>query len=316
MKKNSINEIKKIGVKTLSGIGIGKKIIDPPSSESNKILVYFAKNEEIELINDVKNDSGIELPNELVIEKGIYNFYNKTYDLKEEGIYRFIFPETTNQQRIVYEKNLDSLLSAICWVSSHGNIDDEKDFSEINRKILNSKAFLTCGPKTEWVKNFLDTHSIKSRIVSTLTLEEWNSYDNGHIMIEIFRQDMKKWVLYDLDNNCFFEHDNKMLSFIEFFEHIKNDSYKIKYLAPQSNMSISNFIDPKSNFDFNFILEAKLMTEKLRRKWYKRVIQVPLITDEDYNYFFDEKNQKQIENYSSYYKFLNKDNFMQKFYSF
>ena len=97
-------------------------------------------------------------------------------------------------------------------------------------------------------------------------------------------------------------------------ENLKDDNYEIKYLAPQSNMAISNFIDSKSNFDFNFILETKLLTEKLRRKWYKRVIQVPLITDGDYNYFFDETNRNHVEKYSSYYKFLKQDDFMEKFY--
>ena len=315
MKEKSVNKIKKIGAKTLSGIGFGKKIIDPPSSESNKPLVYFAKNQDIKLVNEIENDLGIELPNDLVIEKGAYNFYNKTYDLKEEGVYRFVYPEKINQQRIVYEKDLDSLLSAICWISSHGNTDDGKDFLEINNKVLNSKIFLTCGPKTEWIENFLSKYSVKCRIVASLTLEKWNSYDNGHVMIEIFREDLKKWILYDLDNNCFFEKNKKQLSFIEFFSCVKDDNYEIKYLAPQSNIAISNFIDSKSNFDFNFILETKLLTEKLRRKWYKRVIQVLLITDGDYNYFFDETNRNHVEKYSSYYKFLKQDDFMEKFYS-
>ena len=222
MKEKSVNKIKKIGAKTLSGIGFGKKIIDPPSSESNKPLVYFARNQDIKLVNEIENNLGIELPNDLVIEKGAYNFYNKTYDLKEEGVYRFVYPEKINQQRIVYEKDLDSLLSAICWISSHGNTDDGKDFLEINNKVLNSKIFLTCGPKTEWIENFLSKYSVKCRIVASLTLEKWNSYDNGHVMIEIFREDLKKWILYDLDNNCFFEKNQKQKA-KEFFNQILSD---------------------------------------------------------------------------------------------
>ena len=145
-------------------------------------------------------------------------------------------------------------------------------------------------------------------------MEEWNSYDNGHVMIEIYNDDVKKWVAYDLDNNCFFESNNKLLSFIEFFYCVKNENYKINYLSPQSNMAISKFVDDNTNFDYNFILETKLSTEKLRRIWYKRIIQVPLITDGNFNYFFDLKNKNKIESYSSYYKFLTQENFMHRFY--
>ena len=42
-------------------------------------------------------------------------------------------------------------------------------------------------------------NGVKSRLVSSLTLDSWNSYDNGHIMIEVFRPELKKWVVYDID---------------------------------------------------------------------------------------------------------------------
>ena len=45
---------KSVGAKTLLGIGFSKKIIDPPSSESNKQLVYFAKNQDIKLVNVIE----------------------------------------------------------------------------------------------------------------------------------------------------------------------------------------------------------------------------------------------------------------------
>lgn len=45
---------KSVGAKTLPGIGFSKKIIDLPSSESNKPLVYFAKNQDIKLVNEIE----------------------------------------------------------------------------------------------------------------------------------------------------------------------------------------------------------------------------------------------------------------------
>jgi len=294
-------------------MGKRDKIIEPPSDNTNVPVVYYALNEDVKIISNTENLSE-QLSDKLIIHKGKYNFHNQTYDLKEEGLYRFSFPPKDNQQRIVYEKNLDSLLSSVCWISAHGTDDDEKNYDEINKKAINSKIFLTCGPTINWTMELLKQQSIKARIVSSLTLEEWNSYDNGHIMIEIFHPDLQKWIVYDIDNNCYFKTNNKSLSFLEFYSSIQSDEYKIHYLAPQSNMAISKFIDRKSNYDFNFILELKLATEKLRRRWYKKIVQVPLILDEKFSYFFDQKNRDKIEKYSSYYKFLKYDDFIKKFY--
>ena len=57
---------------------------------------------------------------------------------------------------------------------------------------------------------------IESRVVQTLTVEDWNSYNNGHTMIEIYRHDFNKWVLYDLDNNAYFSANQIPLSLLEF----------------------------------------------------------------------------------------------------
>ena len=48
-------EIKKIGVKTLSGVGLKDRIIEPPSKEQNTPLVYFALMSNTENINSIEN---------------------------------------------------------------------------------------------------------------------------------------------------------------------------------------------------------------------------------------------------------------------
>ena len=73
-----------------------------------------------------------------------------------------------------------------------------------NFKALNSKIFGTCGTITIWIQEILESNNIKSRIVQTLTLDDWNTYDNGHTMIEVYHNDLQKWILYDLDSNVYF----------------------------------------------------------------------------------------------------------------
>ena len=308
------SKIKKIGGRFLSEVGLKEKNFDHPSSDMNKSFVYHAFLENIKEIPISKKEKSQILPNSLIIKKGNYQFSNENYELVDEGLYRFVFPTKINQQRIVFEENIDVLLSSICWIFTHGNSDDGKSHIEIEKKALQSKIFATCGPLVSWANDFLQKLNINTRIVSTLTVDPWNSYDNGHILIEIFRKNLNKWVVYDLDNSCYFVNNEIPLSLLEFVEKITSDEYEIKKLSNKISIDISNFKDKKNNYDYAFAIEGRLANEKQLRKWYKHVIQVPLILDKKFSHFCDEINKDKIQNYSKYNKHMNKNDFMKKFY--
>ena len=145
--------IKKTGAGILSKIGIRDKIIDPPGISMNESIVFYAFLEKIDLVNAKIEKCEKEIPERLIIPKGKYIFDGKTYDLDREGIYRFVFPGVENKQRIVFEKNIDALLSSIAWIFSHGNLDDEKTDEQILKKSLYSKNSATCGTISEWTIN-------------------------------------------------------------------------------------------------------------------------------------------------------------------
>ena len=222
--------IKKTGANILSKIGIREKIIDPPEISINEPIVFYAFLEKIEVVSEKSGKCDEDIPDKLIISKGKYTFNGKTYDLHKEGIYRFVFPGVENKQRIVFEKNIDALLSSIAWIFSHGNLDDEKTDEQILKKSLYSKISATCGTISEWTINLLNENGIKARLVSSLTLESWNSYDNGHILIEVFKPDLKKWVVYDIDNDAYFTSNEIPLSLIEFVDKIPKDDFTIESL--------------------------------------------------------------------------------------
>lgn len=307
-------KIKKIAGKFLGEVGLKEKNVDPPSSDMNTAFVYHVFLENIKEIHASKKEKSQSLPNSLIIKKGNYQFGNKNYEIKDEGLYRFVFPTKVNQQRILFEDNIDALLSSICWIFTHGNSDDDKSHTEIQQKALQSKIFTTCGPLVSWANDFLQKLNINTRIVSTLTVDTWNSYDNGHVLIEIFRKNLNKWVVYDLDNSCYFVNNKIPLSLLEFVEKIKSDEYDIKKLSNKISTDISNFKDKKNKYDYAFAIEGRLSNEKQLKKWYTHVIQVPLILDKRFNNFCDEKNKDRIQKYSKYNKYMNKNDFLKKFY--
>ena len=313
-KKRKFMRIKKTASNVLRKVKLKDNIIKPPGIESNSPIVFRAFLEKIHVIPNISNENGIGLPDTLVIPKGKYIFSGKTYNLDKEGVYRFVNPGKNNLQRIVFETNRDALISSIAWIYSHGNRDDGKNYSEILTKAKNEKIFATCGTISNWSIQFLKDHGIKARIIAVLTLDEWNSYDNGHILIEVFQEELEKLVLYDVDNDAFFTHDGNPLSLLEFTKQVKENDYEINLIAKKNDIDISNYVDKKNDYDYSFLMEARFLNEDTRRNWYKRVFQVPMIVDGDYSYFFDKNNKDKILNYSSFYQYLDECVFMEKFY--
>ena len=307
-------KIKKTASRVLRKIKLKEDIIKPPGIEKNKPIVYNAFLEKIQMVDVVSNEDGNELPDELVIPKDKYIFSGNTYNLDKEGVYRFVNPGKYNIQRIVFEKDLNALLSSIAWIYSHGNNDDEKEYSEILQKAKNEKIFATCGTISNWSVQFLKEFGVKARIVAVLTLDDWNSYDNGHILVEVYREELKKWILYDVDNDAFFSSNGIPLSLLEFVKKVREDDYDIEFIARKNDIDISNFVDRENSYDYGFLIEARFLNEQTRRKWYKRVFQVPMIVDECKSYFFDNTNKDKILSYSSFYEFLDKKEFLDRFY--
>jgi len=294
-----------------------KSDFDRPYSESdNKPFAYYALYETVSIIQSSNKDSVQNIPSKLVIPTGIYSIYGNVYDLQNEGLYRFVFPGIENSQRIVYDgKNIENLLSAISWIYSHGNSDSGKSFDELNQKAMHSKIFGICSTISFWILETLQEQNITARLVQTITLDEWNTYDNGHTMIEVYRDDLKKWVIYDLDNNAFFTYNGIPLSLVEFANHIQYDDYEIVYISSDTKVDISNFKSSDNNYDYAFVAESISSNEDTLRNWYNRVIQVPLIQNEDLEFYFsDSQNQIKIENYAPNYHFIEETKFLNEFY--
>ena len=122
-------------------------------------------------IDSLSSESN-QLPDSLFISAGKYKCYENTYNLKAAGVYRFIYPGIGNEQRIVHNGDIDTLLSSIAWVVTHGNSDTSLNNKLLLQKATQSKIFTTCGKVSRLANSILDKFEIKSRIVSGVTTDE------------------------------------------------------------------------------------------------------------------------------------------------
>ena len=89
-------------------------------------------------------------------------------------------------------------------------------------------------------------------------------------------------------------------------------SFRIIHLSSDTRLDVSNF-NTADGYSYTFFSEA---VNGNIRNWYRRVMQVPLIFDHsDGKYLFmDVKDRNRIESYSSVYKYIDKTDFMSRFY--
>src|ERR1043166_9490629 len=140
---------------------------------------------------------GKRLPSKLVLPPGRYTVHGKTYALHREGLYRFLNPTVENQQRISYRNDRISLLSAICWTTSHGWRDEGKSPEQLQTMALREKLVIICGSVARLAVAILTEQGIPARVVQAKTLDKLNTYDNGHVLMEAWLEG--SWTLVDPD---------------------------------------------------------------------------------------------------------------------
>lgn len=169
-----------------------------------------------------------------------------------------------------YTNNVLPLLALLASEVVHGDKDDSKDFSTKLQALSYRTLRLSCGHISDLALNILDSLDIPARKVSTLTLEKWNTYDNGHTLIEVFIKDYNKWVLVDLDLKKVFliVSQNSLASALDFYN-IPFEQIKIVNLV---DTTIIDYSREKYNTTNEYLYY-------LTDEWYKKMFQTLGIVD-------------------------------------
>ena len=243
-----------------------------PNKIFNTPLAFHLLGTEVRPVAAVK-EQGQPLPRKLIIPPGFYRFQGQSFALTREGMYRFRLPPEGNQQRVVYQKDVVSLLSAISWMTTHGSVDNPRSHRELRQWAQKRKLIVTCGRVAQFGHELLRSLGVPSRVVSTRTLEKLNTYDNGHVLLEVFLDG--KWTLVDLDVNKMFQRRGRRLSLLEFVDAVAADDYQFENLSLSTPIAIGGFTE--EGYDYSFWMETALPDAAHWRRWYRRIMMVPQI---------------------------------------
>jgi len=216
---------------------------------------------------------GRRLPATLILPPGRYTVHSLNYNLTREGLYRFLNPGVENRQRIIFRKDPVALLSAISWLAAHGSRDDSKSIAEWKSIAQREKVIITCGSVAKMGVQLLHEQGIPARVVQSKTLAKLNTYDNGHVMMEAWIGG--QWVLVDLDVKVMFLRKGKRLSLLEFAAAALQGDYKFERISAATGIAVGCFVE--NNYDYGLFMESAFCNEACLRRWYKRVMMLPLL---------------------------------------
>jgi hypothetical protein len=198
-----------------------------------------------------------------------------------------------------------SLLKYIAERHIHASDDDNISYEQAKKTIKHRKLRMTCGSISNFSERYLQENGVQCRFILTLTLDEWNDYNNGHSMVEIYQHD--RWELCDIDQKKYFR-----------FEGTRVDAktFCLIHYMPYKIVKICNdpVLPEEDKYGWLGLLTS---TEEGQREWYARVCQVPMIRKGGIFYFTaDEQDRKRIESYpfSGPFHYLEKEEFEQMFY--
>jgi hypothetical protein len=254
------------------------------------------------------------LPESLIVAPGDYTIFEQSYSLAEEGLYRFLNPMQGNRQCIVFRDNLFALLSAIGWLVSHGNRDNDLSFEELKAKACQGKLIVTCGPCSAFAVQLLAEWGIAARLVATLSLHDRNGYNDGHVLTEVLIDG--HWMVFDPDPGVLYSHGGAWLNIQQLTQYVRSNDYQRHPLTASIPVAIGNFSAGEYGFDLWY--ETCLSTAAIREAGFNRVVQVPVIAQDAVRYY-TAGSQKERDRISELYPseelyFLSQQDFSERFY--
>ena len=217
-----------------------------------------------------------DLPDDLVIEPGVYRVHGRTIGMEAEGLYRFIYPGKENVQRIVYRSDVTAFVSAVCWIHSHGCRDDDVPHEDRVEMAKTGKLIMICGHICDFAAELFSARGIRCRCVNGRSMEEKDGgFNTGHVVLEVCLDG--RWVAYDIDTNALYRHAGRQLDLLETVRQIQADDYEVVPLASWNEMASGSFL--KDGYDGALWMETEVCGPGAEgwRRWRRRVMGLPII---------------------------------------
>lgn len=264
-------------------------------TEGTRAVVLYQRGESWKGINGEEGEAEDVESLGLFVELEEVEFRGRVYRLREDGLYRFVLIpwRIRNVVRLRSKDSLMVVLRALSQLQIHGNRFNGMSIEELRAK-LETELWLSvsCGTISRVAGRVLEELGYRTRLVCTLTSDEWNTYDNGHSLLEVFYPVENQWILADVDMGLMFLEGGRFLSAYEFWKKVR-EGKRPEFLV-LSRKEVDPFFLSPSGFNHAIWMRARMGTLEGKWRWYQRIFQnVALRHGEKMVYLGDEQRVRE-----------------------
>lgn len=215
-----------------------------------------------------------DLPNNFdpFLSPGTYAVYDNEYDCLLPGLYSWKVPQELNILRRIVPGDLYETISAMCWARVHGNTHDSKAITgvySLSHLMRSQKIRVTCGYLILWMRHWLPSFGhADHRSVSVLTLEPYNNFDDGHIVLEVKIDN--EWRMFDVANGVYFLHEGVHIDHVTFMDLLANDVQPDMHVLCPTTWNAEMY---QGQVDYASYADMFWRFDDDRWAWYKRIFQ-------------------------------------------
>lgn len=206
-------------------------------------------------------------------------FAGRVYALDRDGLYRFLTLTQSVRNLIVARGNdLLGILGGLSALQVHGYRDMQKPQDEL-KAMLPTCSFvgITCGTIASLSASILADLGFRTRSVGSMTLDDWNTYDNGHALFEVYCPRAEKWILADVDMGFLFRQDDTYLDAGQLWQALhQGHSFE---LIPLANSLVDPFFLSPTGFNYFLRFRWKWQDDVGKLAWYRRILQAVSLSD-------------------------------------
>ena len=215
-------------------------------------------------------------------------------------------------QFIVFRNDLHQLFYSIGSLFIHaGGKHNHLPTGQLLQLASTQLLEVTCGTASRVSEVLLSQVGMQVRQVSFFTLEKWNSYDNGHTLLEIWDSNWNKWRLIDFDLKCeYFAEDNETP--IGLVELVESSSFHLKFFGPRQLTGHRG-----QGVDSTFLFQGIFLDNLLAMQWIKQKAQFAVLHSKGkyLSYIIDDKKLKEAHHLLPNYSFVTKGKFIEYYNS-
>jgi hypothetical protein len=165
-------------------------------------------------------------------------------------------------------------------------LDDFRDEKSLKIKAQSGFIGLTCTKGCQFVKYVLDEIGIKSRLVLTLTNDHLNGYNDGHTLLEVFDDNLKRYIVVDVDKKISFLDENSTL--MNAFELCKaiagKREFKTRSIGVIDQVDWIGFKDPTTDYNYQLLEQLFNSSGNTRTYVYDRICNSIVLPLNNLNY--------------------------------